>query len=603
MYQSQYFIDKTTDTFADTLLAHGVVNLLDRLLRDNGGRATVRVRDNGGAFSAVLSRPIQEAYENIAWFCDLPFIQTHSKKPLVEWLGPVVDYDAERQRNTDYFAARKQLPKEARRASATPAEYPALAQVAALKPRADWQVIAQINQMSAISAYGQVLEAWFECRVCFPDLLRLLLRLFSTSPNEQAEAVADWKALTKQYSLKAKDTTTPVQVLNPAMGKGINRAKADGADRLDNPDSFWPLEFLKFWGIWTTGVPRVVQAAQGGGGRGPRDRKTYVLHPVNITLDAHKTVYHRFNEGMWASTAIKMDVLAVLRYADTYVEQWLAGQLPDDVWEDEEPGNHVRGLTTAFYKDMGSAVALLNLSEVALPRWMRVTTKEQGEFYRVLLEEHRRVVSSLDEGKADQYRLLMTYRNFLSGHDLSSLFEFTGTYSALTMSRLERGEWPPRFLTSNLEVLIMEHDRRLKPILDTQGFQHIAKAIRMSTVSPQYFKAKGQAGPYNVRYGLGTELLRQAAYSDRFIQALSEFMHAYNQENAQILERYKGKPPVRRTNITTEDIAQVVALIDIHGSQTVGNILVAFGYAQEPWEQKPDEGEPQGDASSEQEPE
>ena len=255
-----------------------------------------------------------------------------------------------------------------------------------------------------------------------------------------------------------------------------------------------------------------------------------MLHPFNITLSTHEAVFREFNEGMWANTAIKMDVLAALRYTDVYLKQWLAGQHADADW-DEEPGNHVRGLTTAFYKDMGNAVALLNLSEVALPRWMHVISQEQGTFYRELLEEHRRIISSLDEGKSEQYRLLQAYRNFLSGHDLAALFEFTGAFSALTMSRLERGEWAPRFLTSNLEVLIMEHDRRLKPILDTPGFQHIAKAIRQSTVSPQYFKAKNQAGPYNVRYGLGTELLRQAAYADRFIQALSEFMHAYNQEN------------------------------------------------------------------------
>ena len=111
--------------------------------------------------------------------------------------------------------------------------------------------------MSAISAYAQVLEAWFECRACFPDFLRLLLRMFSTTPNDIGEAITSWKALAKQYDLKANDMTTPVQVLNPAMGKGINRAKADGAGRLDNPDSFWLLEFLKFWGLWSAGVPRV----------------------------------------------------------------------------------------------------------------------------------------------------------------------------------------------------------------------------------------------------------------------------------------------------------------------------------------------------------
>jgi hypothetical protein len=190
----------------------------------------------------------------------------------------------------------------------------------------------------------------------------------------------------------------------------------------------------------------------------------------------------------------------------------------------------------------------------------------------------------LGERNADEYRLLATYRDFLSAHDLVSFFEFIGDFCVLLMSRMEKGQWAPRFLTTNLEVLIMEHDRKLKPILESPGFQHIATAIRRSTVTPQYFKAKGQKGAYSIRYGLGTELLRKAAYPDRFVQALSEFTHDYNQENSQILERYKGNPPVKRAAVTTEDMAQVVALIDEYGSQTVASLLVAFGYAREPKE-------------------
>ena len=130
----------------------------------------------------------------------------------------------------------------------------------------------------------------------------------------------------------------------------------------------------------------------------------------------------------------------------------------------------------------------------------------------------------------------------------------------------------------------MRHDDKLKPILDSPGFQHIAAAIRRSTVIPQYFKGKGQRGPYDIRYGLGAELLRRAAYPDRSIQALSGFLHDYNRETMQIFERYKGNPPVRRSQITTDDVQQVVELIDEYGSQTVANLLVAFGYAREPRE-------------------
>ncbi len=581
MYQSTYHVDKTTDTFADILLAYGVASLLERLLRANVGGATVRIRDAGSVYTIALEKPVRPGFEQIPWFCDLPYIQTGKKGPPDGWPGPVVDYAAERERRSEYFAARGQLSKEARRPGATVDEFPELAAVNALAPRPDWDVLAQINQMGAISAYSKVLSAWYESRACFPDLLRLSLALFATTPNDAEAAVQKWKSLSKEHAISLT-TVTPVQVLNPAMGKGINRPKADGP-ALGNPKSFWLLEFLKFWGMRRAGIPRIVKPPKPVPGRPPQDRKTYVLRPVNITLDTHDKVYHRFNRAMWSSTAVKMDVLAALRYTDTFLEQWLAGQLVD-VRFGEEPGDYVSGLSGAFYKDMGSAVAVLNLSEIGLPRWMRVEDEARGQAYRALLDEHGRVVDSLQERNADEYRLLQLYRDFLSAHDLQPFFEFAAGYARLTMSRMNRGQWSPRFTTTNLEVLIMGHDGKLKPILDNPGFQNVAAAIRRSTVIPQYFKAKGQKGPYDIRYGLGAELLRQAAYPDRFIQALSEFLHDYNRETMQIFERYKGKPPVHRSPVTTEDIQQVVELVDRFGSQTVANLLVAFGYAREPRE-------------------
>lgn len=583
MFQDSYFVDKSTDTFADTLLAYGLASLLNDLLFDNYTQSTIRIRDAGSAFVVALEQPIGEGVDSADWFCDLPFIKTPSKEPPNGWLGKIVDYEREKARNAEFHKVHDPLPPAAKRPSATVDEYPELAQLEGLRPRPDWQFIAQINQMGGITAYNRVLEAWFDCRKYLPELIRIVLTLFAVTPNDVSIATRTWKSLKKEHKLRAKDTITAVQILNPAMGKGLNRVKPAGATTSPPLDSFWLFEFLKFWGMYVAGIPRTVKPAIPGG-RSP-GLKVYVLHPVNLTLETHKRVFRSFNERMWPATAIKMDILAAFRYMDAFLSQWLAGQLSDIRW-DEESGNHVSGLTAAFYKDMGNAKALLNLSEIALPRWMTVESIEQGKHYQSVLEEHQQLVSSLKERFAEQYNLLVNYRDFLSGQSLDMFFKFCGAYSTLLMSRIAQGQWAPQFSTSNLEVLIMSHDRKLKSVVASPGFQNIARAIRLSTVRPQYRKARGERGPYNVRYGLGADLLRTAAYSDRFIQALSEFMHAFNQENAQIYERVadeKGEMPVhlRRANITTKDIADVVCLIDEYGSQTVGNLLVAFGYARE----------------------
>jgi hypothetical protein len=580
MERSQFYVDKTTDTFADVLLAYGVAALLDRLLQDNVGQRSVRVRDAGSVYVIELETPIRKGYVDVSWFCDLPFLEAGRKKPPEEWSAAVVDYDKERERRAQYFEAREQLPSEAKRPGATVDEFPALTTVENLKPRPDYDILAQINQMSAIYGYSAVLKNWFACRECFPELLRIVLDLFATTPNDVDAAYDAWRALNKKHKLKAKNRITPVQILNPSMGKGVNRTKADRADLLQNPKSFWLLEYFKFWGMRMAGLPRFVR----GGG----DRKTYVLRPRNVTLETLAQVYRPFNAVMWPNTAIKMDVLAALRYTDVFLEQWLAGQL-EDVRFGQQPGDHVSGLAVAFYKDMGNASTVLNLAEIGVPQWMTIGAPEQARAYRALLEEQRQIVSSLDEGRGDQYRLLQRYRDFLSGRTLQPFFEFAAGYANLMMSKMERGQWAPRFTTDHLEVLIMATEEKLTPILENEGFRNVAAAIRKSTVIPQYFKARNKKGPYDIRYGLGNDLLRRAAYPEQFVQALSDFLHDYNRETAQIHERYKGQPPVRRATVTTDDIAQVVALIDTYSSPTVANLLVAFGYAREPREpEEPD---------------
>ena len=126
-------------------------------------------------------------------------------------------------------------------------------------------------------------------------------------------------------------------------------------------------------------------------------------------------------------------------------------------------------------------------------------------------------------------------------------------------------------------------DSTLSPILESDGFRNIAHAIRSSTLIPLYM---GRESRFEVRYGLGQELMRKAQYKDDFIQALAEFLQSYNDESMRVHERTKGQ--ARRKLITTQDIEQVVQLVDLHGSKTVCNLLVAYGYARDPRESSTD---------------
>ncbi|MCB0212823.1 MAG: hypothetical protein KDJ52_26000, partial [Anaerolineae bacterium] len=355
MYQETYYIDKSSQTFADVLAAYGLAILLNRVIQEADQEVDIRIRDDGSYYAIVLDKPLEAAWvEQCRYFGEAPFIATAKmlkagQVPEGIWL---VDYEAERESNNLYYEGLKQLPAEARRPGASADQYPELAAVQAHKPRPDWAILAQVNQMSAISAYNGMVMAWYESKDCFAEQFKLILKMCATAPNDLEGTVADWKKLAKRHDLSAKAEAAATQVFNPANGKGANRAKADSLT-IGGQKNFWLMEYLKLIGMRFAGLPRVVSGA--------KDRKTYILLPVNIELSTSNKVFQAFNDGLWASSAIKMDILAAFRYAQIFLRQWSAGQLDHrKLRQGGQPGNYVQGLAVTFYKDMGSAHAVLN---------------------------------------------------------------------------------------------------------------------------------------------------------------------------------------------------------------------------------------------------
>lgn len=563
MDYSEFYIDKSTGTPTDALIAYAWGRFLLGVIPEEAGDIGLTIADVGDAYQVSLKQPLREE-----WVRNAPFryllraLDTKTKR--ADTLPPAqrVDYLQHQENNRLYYEALKDRKQ-------TPA---ALAEMGLTGPVPDWPAWAKINQMSAVDAYNGLIEQWYAHRDCFPDLLAIVLNLFATRPNDVAAAEAAWLRLAKAQGIDAKATAARLQVVNPGMGKGGNRSKADGLT-IGGLDGFWLLEYLKYAGLFLAAIPRTV--------KGSKDRKTYVLYPRRLTWNRHQQVFPEFQKTLFQSTAVRMDVLAVLQYCRVFLEQWKAGQASGRFARFRgEPGNHVAAIGVIYYKHLGSAHATMNLSTLALPLWLSVETIEQAQAFIELLEEHISVIRGLDESHADAYQLLLNYRNFLSGQDLHAFFQFTRAYSGYVMRKMAAGDFPPRrFTIPHLEVLIMAHNRHLSPILEDPGFRRIAEAIRRSTVSLQYQKSHGGDLLYEIRYGLGDKLLRHAQYADEFAAELSRFTQGYNEENARKAETRKQQ---RRTNITIDDLAAVVRLIDEYGAPTVANLLVAFGYARDP---------------------
>lgn len=584
MFQSTYYIDKSSNTFADNLAAFGLAFVLNRVA---SGHAEVRLEDQGSVFSAVCEPPLEpEWVKQCEFFAGVPFLVTYDKKTETKKVkgttlnakdlergDTVVDYSAEKQNNEAYFAWRKQLSVEERKkgVSGGPAA-----------PHPHWDIFRAINP-SALQGYNGLVAEWQRGDKVFPQLLQVLLQMTAQTPNDLEGAEKTWVKVCKDNSLGKPKDATALQLINPAQGKGVTNTKAEWRDP-SNMKGFWLLEWLKVVGLFNGGITKIV--ANPRDPRNAKDRKTYVLNPVRLGWGTHIDVMHDFQSAMAVSTtAIKLDIYAALRYTMALLNHYESAREEDLEAElfGHSASDLVGGMQMAFYKNLGNSAATMNIACINLPRWVKPQSRSDLAQLQTALDEHLAIVRGLDETRGDQYTLLGYYRDFLSANDLARFFEFTNAYSGFIMSQRERRKYVRQFTTTTLEVLFMNSDDSRKTysrILESDGFRNIASAIRRSTVVPQGRKAKGVKPAVNIRYGLGQQLARKSVYTEEFLAELAEFIHLYNSENAQLRENKRN--PFRK-NVTTTDIEQVTALVDEFGSKVVCNMLVAYGYASEPY--------------------
>ena len=315
-----------------------------------------------------------------------------------------------------------------------------------------------------------------------------------------------------------------------------------------------------------------------------------------------------FRTVCWSSTAVKLDIMASLRFAQTFINHRLnalKGEAEEDPFDEPQLYSIAQGFEVASYKDMGSAYATMNISTINLPYWLpSISTPQVAEAALSILAEHLQIIQQLRNSKgeegSEEFELLRFYRDFLSGRDLKPFWKFTTAYSGYLISQHEREKSPQRqirpFTTTGLEnIITMNSAHKLTEITRNEGFRRIAYAIRQSTVIAQYRRAQTGDRTYEVRYGLGQELMREARYRDKFITALCEFLQQYNAETAREEEKLANKLGRKltsedrrkynlRTSVSYADLDAIADLIDrFNSSELVGSLLVAFGYAREPY--------------------
>lgn len=589
VFTDKYYVPKRSGTSADVLTAYGLAALLYEVLRQaEGSGFQINILDAGSHYSVQASEPLSLAYvERCHYFSLVPLIAT--KRTHLTGV-PASEVRSFNEAWEHIQAARGAPVSKPDTSSDTLAEAGAdQGELACIDPDHWVTVFVGTRQMQAHSAYNKVAKIWWDTRKALPWNLKACLAIFGLPGGNWPTVRSAWKAAS---GFPNSPDVTCCQLLNPHQGKGQNRQKAN-ALKMDNVSCFWLIEYLKCSGLWECATPRRI--------RGGRDWKTYVLAPVELSLEAHREVFRKFAKCFSTQTSVKMDCLASLRYASLLLRHTEPAQSDKlaSLFRQRPLRQIVAGFHTAEYRLLNpNAYTMINLGFMGLPHWIGpLNTNEQVHDVESVLEEHEGVLREIPEARSEGAAMLSAYRSFLSAGTWPDFFRFTDAFASHLMRELDEARQKNRvprqraLTVRGLEVMFqMSDDTNFQEITKKPGFRAMARAIRRSTVSLQYMlrNRPRSALPYEIRYGLARELLTKSHRTEEFLQALSAFAASYNGENARVAE--KKANVWRRELITDRDLDDVVELVDKFGAATVAHLLVAYGYAREPREENCSEG-------------
>ena len=383
--------------------------------------------------------------------------------------------------------------------------------------------------------------------------------------------------------------TEQVQVFNPPAAKGYARLKPDSTDRNDGTSDGWGdplLDWLRIRGFHRAAAPFYF------GSKGEHIRILFPV-PAAISMAALSAVMDEFQSvGIHATAEPKLDALAVLGLTRILLEHCTENsaarpELPRLFsLRGSTPRKVIAGVVITHYQSLGQSRAVGSLQRLGLPAWFRVEGAQDVTEWFDILEEHRRAIRCLEDKHSDEIGIVLAYRRFLQGQDdaedepvAEAFLEFLGQYGCFLIRAREAKRRVPQFTTRNVRRVLMGVTKSYTAILDNEGFQALARAVRHCTVSAQAQRVMGGKDVREIRYDLVPDLRRKRSLSaDDFMTAMGEFVSHYNIENARRQEMKKGRTP----RITTEQFHQFAALVEQHGADKVGALLCAYGTCREP---------------------
>lgn len=192
MYQKQYFVPKTSGTYAETLEAYGLAIILDGIFRaSNIQKPKVKIQDTG-SFYVVSARTevTEEMVRNTPYFDAFPYIKIEKDKN-TNLPSHLIDYKREKEIYDDFRKFIASLDQNKRKEAIENYEK---------KPHFDYDIFSKI-QVNSLRTYLKAFNNVFTNKDSYPEFLKQILFLYS-SPQDDAKSVdGNFKKLQKDNKI------------------------------------------------------------------------------------------------------------------------------------------------------------------------------------------------------------------------------------------------------------------------------------------------------------------------------------------------------------------------------------------------------------------
>jgi len=556
-------IKKTTGTYSDLLETYGLANLLAEIFSRSNMEAAglVSIKDKSLYYEIETASPLND--QNISNLSYFPIFKFIKQKPETDTSGvsDFFNYPVQKELKKERNAAIQKIYTECAGLGKKEEKDRRINEIERIyteekKIDTELDVCAQISAPNNYSGFEKLFRNTQANKDLFPALIKEILVYYSG----EAYDFKKFKKFIKRYKGFC-ETITATQLYNPNQGQGVHKVKADGLNR-KNFDSFWISETMKISGALSDMICQPVKVGNS------YDLKIFVPEYKQVNSSFKKLLIHDFKKYLKGNTPIKIDVLYILLLTEKIIEHsgFIGRKKVKDI---------VSGLHSVYQKDLGQNKAVVNIGFIQVPDFIVISSKEDSQQWLDILREQKLVIGSIKE-QGSAIKGFLLYRNFYSGSNLQSYFDFSFWYAHYLTSQLSNKKYARAFSIETLNkfyTCMDTNELKLSEIINNNGFKAVAEAIRKSTVTLLINKKDAE---YEPRYGVAQALQSKAKSKEDLAEYIGDFVSFYNSENAMKSDK---NIRFRRSYVKEDELSAFYLLLDKFPSKLVGALLASYGFS------------------------